>query len=750
MSKRVKKDQYADREAEKYEHPIPSREFILQHLAERGSPATRKQLLTELNLTKDYELEAFRRRLSAMVRDGQLHKNRRGTYGPVGKMELISGRVIGHKDGFGFVVSETGGDDLFLNARQMRSVFHGDRVLARVSGMDSRGRAEAIVVEVLEHNTQQLVGRFFSESGTSYVEPSNQRIAQEILVPSEDAADALHGQMVVVAVTLQPSSHTRPVGKIIEVLGDHMAPGMEIDVAIRNHDLPYVWPEEVLDEAGKFSAVVPAAALSQRVDLRHLPFVTIDGEDAKDFDDAVYCAPQGKGWNLFVAIADVGHYVKPGSPLDIEAYERGNSVYFPERVIPMLPEVLSNGLCSLKPEVDRLTLVCEMVVNAAGVITEYKFHEAVIHSSARLTYNQVYAMLEQDDTELKTRYQHVFPHLENLFAIYKILHKARQIRGSIDFDMPETKIIFGAERKIERIVPLQRNNAHRIIEECMLCANISAAHFLLKNKFPTLFRVHEGPSDEKLDDLRRFLGEMALRLPGGEHPTPSDYAHLLASIAARPDVHLIQTVLLRSLSQAVYSPENKGHFGLAFDAYTHFTSPIRRYPDLIVHRAIRHVLQKDKHTMESLPLLEKQGEHCSTTERRADDATREVIDWLKCEFMLNKVGEDFPGVITSVTGFGFFVELKDIYVEGLVHISTLPNDYYQFEATKQAMQGERTGRRFRLGDVVEVRVARVDLDQRQIDFVLAEVVASLSKEESPKQNKKKNTPNRKASRRSKR
>lgn len=716
-----KKDQYHEREAQKYENPVPSREFILEYLAERGRPATRKQMIEELEIETDEEREAFRRRLGAMVRDGQLHKNRAGTYGPIEKMELISGRVMGHKDGFGFVIPDDGGDDLFLNGRQMRLVFHGDRVLARISGIDQRGRSEAIIVEVLEHNTQQLVGKFYSEYGAYFIEPTNQRITQEILIPSQERAGATDGQMVVVAIIRQPSAQERPVGKVIEVLGDHMAPGMEIDVAIRNHDLPYQWPEAVLDESTRFPVEVPAAAIKGRLDLRGLPFVTIDGEDAKDFDDAVYAEPKGKSWVLYVAIADVSHYVMPGSALDQEARNRGNSVYFPERVIPMLPEALSNGLCSLKPEVDRLTQVCEMKINAAGKITDYRFHEAVIHSHARLTYNQVFAMVEENDEALQKKYHALFPHLQNLFALYHILHEARVRRGSIDFDMPETKIIFGEGRKIERIVQVVRNDAHRVIEECMLCANICAAEYLLKHNFPALFRIHEGPNDQKLDDLRRFLGELGLKLPGRHEPTPSDYAKLLQSIAVRPDGHLIQMMLLRSLSQAVYSAENKGHFGLAYDAYTHFTSPIRRYPDLLVHRAIRQILRKQfKQSDDVLRRLEDEGEHCSMTERRADDATREVIDWLKCEFMLNKVGEEFAGVIATVTGFGFFVMLKDIYVEGLVHISSLPNDYYQFDPTKQALLGERSGRRYRLGDALQVKVVRVDLDQRQIDFQLAE------------------------------
>ncbi len=730
--KKDNKDKFASREAEKYDRPIPSREFILDYLAERGQPATRRDLINELNLNSDDEQEAIRRRLTAMVRDGQLYKNRRGTYGPVGKMELIAGRVIGHKDGFGFVIPDAGGDDLFLNGRQIRAVFHGDKVLARVSGLDHRGRSEAIIVEVLEHNTQQLVGRFATESGTFFVKPVNHRITQDILIPPADIYNAQDGQMVVIAITEQPTAHKPPLGKVIEVMGDHMAPGMEIDVAIRNHDLPYEWPEDVMDESARFSVDVPAAALEGRVDLRHLPFVTIDGEDAKDFDDAVYCVPEKNGWTLYVAIADVSHYVKPGSALDREAINRGNSVYFPERVIPMLPETLSNGLCSLKPKVDRLTQVCEMNINKAGAVTGYKFHQAVIFSHARLTYNQVYAMIGENNEEVRSQYRDLVPNLQDLFTIYHVLHKARIQRGAIDFDMPETKIIFGAERKIERIIPTHRNDAHRVIEECMLCANICAAKFLLANECPSLFRNHEGPNDEKLEDLRRFLNELALKLPGKKQPTPSDYAQLLNTIVDRPDAHIIQMMLLRSLSQAVYSPENKGHFGLAYDAYAHFTSPIRRYPDLLVHRTIRRILNNEKQLSDNLITLEKHGEHCSMTERRADDATREVVDWLKCEFMLNKVGEDFAGVIGNVTGFGFFVELKDIYVEGLVHISTLPNDYYQFEPTKQALRGERAGRMFQLGDVIQVKVARVDLDQRQIDFVLAGEENTEGKKLKPK------------------
>lgn len=721
-----KKDPHAGREAQKYENPIPSREFIMEYLAERGKPASREQLIEELELQGPDEQEALRRRLIAMERDGQLLQNRRGAYGLLDKMEVITGQVIGHKDGFGFIIPEEGGEDLFVSPRQMRGVLHGDRVLARVSGIDSRGRREALIIDVLEHRMQQLVGRFFIKSGAAFVEPVNQRISQEILIAPEDIGNASNGQMVVIEITLQPTARNRPMGKVIEILGDHMAPGMEINVAIRNHQLPHEWSAQVLAEAKQFSKEVEDDAFSDRRDLRKLPFVTIDGEDAKDFDDAVYCEPSAKGgWTLYVAIADVSHYVRPGSAIDREAIDRGNSVYFPGQVIPMLPEILSNDLCSLNPHINRLAMVCEVEISSKGDMGRYKFYEAVFESHSRLTYTQVRAMIEQKDADLSQRYARFIPHLQNLYDLYYALRKTRQQRGAIDFDLPETKIIFGADRKIEKIVATERFDSHRLIEECMLCANICTARFLLEHKHPALYRVHEGPSDEKLSDLRRFLTELALRLPGTEEPKPEDYAKLLDLVKDRPDARLIQTVLLRSLSQAIYSPDNKGHFGLAYEAYTHFTSPIRRYPDLLVHRAIKQIIHKSPYGEELNTQLEKLGIHCSMTERRADEATREATDWLKCEFMLDKVGQSFAGVITGVTNFGFFVELIDIYVEGLVHISTLPNDYYQFDIVKHALRGERSGKHFRLGDVVKVTVARVDLDERQIDFVLSDEFVAL-------------------------
>lgn len=738
--KRLKNDPYAEREAQKYENPIPSREYILEFLNDRERPVSFKQLIEELKLSGGDEKEALRRRLSAMVRDGQIMQNRRGAFGLIDKMELIAGRVVGHKDGFGFVVPEEGGNDIFLNARQMRAVFPEDKVLVRVSGLDFRGRQEGIIAEVLEHNTHELVGRLTNESGAAFVAPADRNVTHDILIPPDAVGTAKHGQMVVVKITEQPSATTRPIGKIVEIIGDHMAPGMEIDVAIRNHELPHVWPDSVLKEAAAYSKHVPDEIAAERVDIRDYPFVTIDGEDAKDFDDAVYCKPNTKnnGWTLYVAIADVSYYVRPKSALDDEALNRGNSVYFPNRVIPMLPEILSNELCSLNPHINRLAMVCEMSVSAGGKVTSYRFYEAMIKSHARLTYNQVYEMGVKGNKELQTQFKDLMPHINELFSIYRVLNAARRKRGAIDFDLPETKIIFGEDKKIERIIAMQRNDAHRLIEECMLCANICAARFLLKNEYSGLYRNHEGPSAEKLADLRKFLGELGLKLPGREEPTPRDYASLLKSITDRPDAHLIQTVLLRSLSQAVYSSENKGHFGLAYDAYAHFTSPIRRYPDLVVHRSIRKILSRNFMRGEINPIFEKFGEHCSMTERRADEATREAIDWLKCEYMLDKVGEEFAGIVSGVTSFGLFIELSEIYIEGLVHISNLKNDYYHFDPIKHALRGERSGTSYRIGDPVRIKVVRVDLDNRQIDFMMAEDVNNPPQSRKKKSAKKKN------------
>jgi ribonuclease R len=734
MTKKHKKtpaDPQFEREAAKYERPIPSRELILEVIREADGPVPFEPLAARLDLVEDVDLEALTRRLRAMERDGQLVCNRRGAYLPVNQEDLVRGRIIGHPDGFGFLVPDEGGDDLFLSPRHMRTLLHGDRAVARVTGVDRRGRREGAVVEVLERNTQQVVGRLFSEGGIGFVTPDNKRITQDILIPPESMGGAKEGQIVIAAIREQPSKHTRPIGEIVEVLGEHMAPGMEIDVAIRAHGLPFEWPDDVTDVADKLGAQVSDAAKKDRLDLREMPLVTIDGEDSRDFDDAIYCERQEKGgWRLWVAIADVSHYVSPGDALDREARLRATSVYFPERVIPMLPEVLSNGLCSLNPQVDRLCLVCEMQITSRGRIKSFDFHEAVMRSHARLTYTKVAGIVIDKDADLSAEYQALVPHLEELYGLYKVLRKARDKRGAIDFESTETKIVFGADRKIERIVPYERNDAHKIIEECMIAANVAAASFLKKHKMPGLYRVHPGPKAEKVEALRAFLGELGLSLGGGDEPHPKDYTLLLEQVRERSDAHLIQTVLLRSLKQAVYSPDNVGHFGLAHDDYAHYTSPIRRYPDLLVHRAIRHVLRGGKpakfsYSHEDMVTL---GEHCSMAERRADEASWDVEGWLKCEFMQDKVGETYEGVITSVTSFGLFVELKDIYVEGLVHVTSLSNDFYRFDPVGHRMTGERGGRVYRMGDSLRVQVARVNLDERKVDFVPADADAGAAGE----------------------
>jgi len=732
------KDPYAQREAEKYENPIPSRELILQLIEHAGKPLRREEIAEAFSLEAEDQLEALRRRLRAMERDGQLLFNRGKKYCLVNNEDLIAGRIIGHADGFGFIKPDDGSDDLFLSPREMNPLLHNDRALVRVAGVDKKGRREGAVVEILQRNTHQVVGRLYKEDGFTYVVPDNKNIAQTILIQKGGAGKAKQGQIVVAEIVEQPTKLHQPIGRIIEVMGEHMAPGMEIEMAIRSYELPNQWPDELLEEIKPLKKEVPESAKESRVDLRETPLVTIDGEDARDFDDAVYCQKTPKGWKLLVAIADVSHYVQINSELDKEAQKRSTSVYFPEQVIPMLPEILSNGLCSLNPQVDRLCMVCELFINEQGQVTRSRFFDAVMSSHARLTYTEVAQMLVDGDKALAEKYKALMPHLQELYALYKVMRVSREQRGAMDFDTQETRIVFGAERKIEKIVPVVRNDAHKLIEEFMITANMAAARFLNNKKMPKLLRIHDGPSADKLLNLKTFLGELGLSLGGGAKPTPLDYMHLMESIKGRPDAHLIQTVLLRSMSQAVYSPELKGHFGLALEAYAHFTSPIRRYPDLLVHRAIRHCLQ-DK-PVESffygVPDMVVLGEQCSAHERRADEATRDVVSWLKCEYMMDKVGEEFPGIISAVTSFGFFVELADIYVEGLVHISNLAQDYFHFDATSHQLRGERTGINYRLGDSVKVRVARVDLDEKKIDFELAKKQAAMDTKPKKRRRKK--------------
>ncbi len=725
----MSKDPFQQREAEKYDNPIPSREFILAHLDKREKPANREELGRELGISGEEQIEALRRRLRAMERDGQLVFTRRQCYALPERLDLLRGKVIGHRDGYGFLRIENSKDDLYLSAEQMKFCMHGDIILAQPGGSDRKGRREARVVRVVEPRNNQIVGRYFVDAGAGFVVPDDSRLSFDILIEPEFTLNARMGAVVVVELEKRPTRREKAIGRVIEILGDDMGTSLAVDMALRTHEIPHSWPEAVEQQMAALSEQVPEQAKAGRIDLRHLPLVTIDGEDARDFDDAVYCQKKrGGGWRLWVAIADVSYYVRPGSELDNEAQQRGTSVYFPSQVVPMLPEVLSNGLCSLNPQVDRLCMVCEMTISAAGKLSGYKHYEAVMNSHARLTYNKVWNIL-QGDQELREHYAPLVGDLEELHRMYQVLETSRAQRGGISFETEEAKFIFNAERRIERVERTVRNDAHKLIEECMILANIASARFVEKYQEPALFRDHDRPSEDSIKSFRTVLSELGLSLSGGNKPAPLDYSELLEKIADRPDAEMLQTMLLRSMKQAVYDPENRGHFGLALASYAHFTSPIRRYPDLLLHRAIKYLLAKNAGELQAnstptggyhydLQQMLQLGQHCSMTERRADEATRDVADWLKCDFMQDQVGNTFSGVISSVTGFGFFVRLNDLFIDGLVHVSTLDNDYYRFDAVGQRLIGESGAHTYRLGDIVEIRVDAVHMDERKIDFAL--------------------------------
>ena len=620
---------------------------------------------------------------------------------------LADGRIEGHPDGHGFLIPDDGAPSIYLAAAEMRQVLHGDRASVRVTGADSRGRPSGEIVQVRERGQHRVVGRLHARRGVLFLAPEDRRIAQDIVVPPANVARAKPGQVVTVELISQPSRHAQPVGRVVEVLGNFADPGLEIEIAVRKFGLPHEFSKRALALVRAMPDAVREEDMRGRRDLRHLPFVTIDGETARDFDDAVHAVREGKGFRLRVAIADVSHYVRHGDALDLDARERGTSVYFPRRVIPMLPEKLSNGLCSLNPEVDRLAMVCDMAIDGQGKIARYEFYAAVFRSFARLTYTKVWDLLSSKKAGQE---------LQTLYDVFKILLQERNRRGAIDFETVETKMEFDGRGKIARIVAEPRNDAHRLIEECMLAANVCAGNFLASNRHPALYRVHDVPAPEKVSALREFLAELGLQLTGGDKPKPADYARLLERIKARPDFALLQTILLRSLKQAVYTPENVGHFGLAFDAYVHFTSPIRRYPDLLVHRAIKAVLARQKYAGVN---WEEIGKHCSDNERRADDASRDVENWLKCYYMQDHVGGAYSGRVTGVTAFGLFVTLDDYFVDGLLHISELGRDYFRFDGARHQLLGERTGKRYRLADRLKVKLVRVDLESRKIDFVPA-------------------------------
>ena len=718
-------DPHFEREQNKYENPVASREYLLSILSEQGKALSFIEFCHILDATDEDARIGIQRRLRAMEREGQLLFNRDKKYEIQKQDELIQGRVIGHRDGFGFLKHSPTEKDLFITIGQMSTLIHDDIVEGTLGQTDRKGRTEFRVNRVLEPRKDAIVGRFFSEQGNSLVIPDDNRICHEILIPKEYVNGARQGNVVVVEITQRPRRKVNPIGKITEVLGEHMAPGMEIETALRNFDIPHVWPQSVTKGLSSLSETVPEEASNGRVDLRQLPLVTIDGEDARDFDDAVYCQPEENGgWRLWVAIADVSSYVKLGTGLDAEAQNRATSVYFPEQVIPMLPEALSNGLCSLNPDVDRLCMVCEMTIDKQGKLDEYTFYEAVMRSHARFTYSKVWQILSGDEAHIE-RYQSRVDDLNHLYDLYKVLKKARQNRGAIEFESQETRFVFNAQRKIEHIVPLVRNDAHKLIEECMIMANVCAAQYIEGNDAEGLFRVHDKPDEDRLLTFRSYLSEIGIPFTASNTPSPQDFAQVASKIQNRVDKELIQTMLLRSMKQAVYDGANVGHFGLALEAYAHFTSPIRRYPDLVVHRVIKAIINKQMQQkickgakFYSEQEIEQLGEQCSMAERRADDATRDVSDWLKCEFMQDHVGDVFEGVVASVTNFGLFVRINEYQIDGLVHITSLGNDYYRYDELKQCLVGEASGVSYRLGDPVNIKVVAVNLDDRKIDLMI--------------------------------
>jgi ribonuclease R len=718
-------DPHAAREASRYDTPLPSREVVLTTMGEQGAPVSVEELYALLGINDD-EREIFNKRLNAMEREGQIIRNRKGALCIADKLDLISGVVQGHPDGFGFLIpddkTKCNGEDLFLSPKEMSQVMHGDRAMVRMTGLDRRGRPEGKLIEVLERRTQKLVGRVIHTTGVTIVAAEDKRINLDILIPYHLDMNAKAGQVVMVELTEQPSDHAQPMGKVVEILGNYADSGMEIEIALRKHNLPHEFSKEAVALAESYPKLVQPGDYRNRIDCRELPLITIDGETARDFDDAVYAEPQGKGWRLVVAIADVSFYVKPKDALDSGAYDRGNSVYFPRRVIPMLPEALSNGLCSLNPDVERLCMICDMQVDGLGVVKQYKFYPSVMRSKARMTYTQVHEILEHPEDALAQEYTWLMPHLQHLQSVYKLMLTQREKRGAIEFETSETIMVFNDNGKIDSIVPSHRNEAHKLIEECMLAANVCAADFLHSHEHPALYRIHEGPTPEKLELLRTFMGEFGFGVGGGDKPHAKDYGRLLDKIRQRPDAQLLQTVLLRSMQQAVYSPDNVGHFGLAYEAYAHFTSPIRRYPDLLIHRAIKAVLNGEKYKPGDWSQL---GTQCSMTERRADDATRDVTNWLKCFYMQDKIGEVFEGTVAGVTSFGLFVALDGVYVEGLLHVTELGNDYFHYDKARHEMAGERTGVRYQLGDRLTIKVARVDLETTKIDFSLVNKNNSL-------------------------
>ncbi|MBS0213460.1 MAG: ribonuclease R [Proteobacteria bacterium] len=740
LARSAGRDPHAAREAARYARPIASREAILQFLADSDGPQRVESIAAGLRITEPELLEALDKRLAAMQRDGQVLVNRRGGYAPASRLDLIAGSVIANPEGFGFLRPDAGGDDLFLPPHEMRKVMHGDRVLGSVTGIDGRGRRTGAVVELLERRQRRITGRYVQRGGLGCVKPDDKRVLQDIIIPPGADGGARDGQLVVCELDEGDGASPRaqPFGRVLVVLGDKLTPSLVVEAAIHGHGIPHEFSPEVLAEAAAIPVAVDAQAAAGRVDLRELPLVTIDGEDAKDFDDAVYCEPNREGFRLVVAIADVSAYVQPGTALDAEAQLRGTSVYFPGFVVPMLPESLSNGICSLKPEVDRLCFVCDMQIDRSGQTVHSRFYPAVMRSHARLTYTQVWNAIGDgipDDAQAQacSVVGGLLPQLQRLHQLYRLLDRARARRGAIEFESSETRFVLGPGGEVVQAGMLVRNDAHKLIEECMIAANVEAARFLHAQRIPAPYRVHERPPENKYADLLEFLSEFGLRLPPWGKVQPKDFTALIRLIRERPDAALLESVLLRSQSLAVYSTQDAGHFGLALEAYAHFTSPIRRYPDLLVHRAIKHALAGGNaddftytpHAMEQLALTN------SEQSRRADEASREVDERYRAAWMEQHVGSQFDGVVSGVASFGLFVELDDSKVNGLIHVTQLPHDYYHFDPLRKTLTGSRRQVEYRLGDRVRVLVLRASVEDRRIDFRLVEMLPQQALQAAP-------------------
>jgi ribonuclease R len=736
--KRPRRDPHRKREAARYARPIASRELILARARSLARPLHFRDLAEDLGISDSSELDALRRRLRAMCRDGELMIDRRGRYGLVEKMNLVAGVVNITPQGDVLLLPDEGGDDVRVQARSAGNLVGGDRVLVRVEGVRRDGQPWGVVVELLERSSEPILGRYYEEDGVAFVEPERTQFMNDILIPRRGANP---GDLVRVELDVEATNLSYPAGTVTEVLDGGATSEVRAAVVLAAHGIPRHWGSEVQAEAEKIRRTLSKAARAQRVDLTELPLVTIDGADARDFDDAVYCEPiQGGGWNLFVAIADVSHYVHPGTALDREARERGNSVYLPDYVVPMLPEILSNDLCSLRPDEPRLCMVCEMRISERGRLSRYQFYEGVMHSKARLTYDEVWDFLEHGKgSRLGRELNELGPHLENLHRLFAALRARRETRGALDFRAPEIRVQVDAEGRVAEIGPVLRNDAHRIIEECMIVANVAAARFIEHHELDGVFRIHEPPSGDKLKDLQSVLASMGIHARFELSPRPSDLQALLRSVANHRRAHVVETLVLRSLNQAQYSERNRGHFGLALPRYAHFTSPIRRYADLLVHRALKSVIRgraRSEHVVRvkgaprtpksalypySTEELELITDHISMTERRADTAVRDLEDWLKCEYIEQRVGDEFRGTVSGVTDFGLFVELDDLYVQGLVHVSALGGDYFHFDRRTMRLKGETTGVTFELGQTMTVQVARVDVMERKIDLLPADI-----------------------------